>query len=188
VEKMKNETKVHKLFGIKCPLCQKDELILNELEYDVEYFGKVILLTEICKSCGFKHSDVYPVSEKEPCLIKARIECEEDLCMKVIRSSKATITIPEFGVNIYPGPSSNGFISNVEGVLERIEDIVNFLRSTSKDKEVLCDELIERIKKAKDGKIKFTIIIEDPSGNSAIISKNTSKVKRMKLSSSKRNQ
>ncbi|MEM3507132.1 MAG: ZPR1 zinc finger domain-containing protein [Candidatus Bathyarchaeia archaeon] len=180
---MENKTKVYKLLGIKCPLCNKDELIFNELEYDVEYFGKLILLTEFCKSCGFKHSDVYFVSEKEPCLIKARIECEEDLSMKVIRSSKATITIPEFGVNIYPGPSSNGFISNVEGVLERIEEIVNFLRASSKDKnkEILCNELIEKIKKAKEGKIKFTIIIKDSSGNSAIISKNPSKVERIIL-------
>ncbi|MEM2897391.1 MAG: ZPR1 zinc finger domain-containing protein [Candidatus Bathyarchaeia archaeon] len=181
---MENEAKVHKLFGIRCPLCGKDELTLNELEYNVKYFGKVILLTEICKSCGFKHSDVYPLSSKEPCLIKARIECVEDLSMKVVRSSSATIKIPEFGISVYPGPSSNGFISNVEGFLERIEEVIGFLRSTSNDseKKKRCDELIEKIRRAKDGKIRFTIVIEDLTGNSAIISENSSKVEMKKLS------
>jgi len=180
---MENKTRVHKLLSIKCPVCKKEELELKELEYNVEYFGKVLLLTEICKNCGFKHSDVYQLESKEPCLIKACIECEEDLSMKVIKSSNATIRIPEFGINIYPGPSSNGFISNIEGLLERIEEILDFLSFTSNDegKQKRCKELIEKIKKARDGKIKFTIIIEDPSGNSAIVSKDISKVERKPL-------
>ena len=36
----------------------------------------------------------------------------------------AAIEIPELGVRIDPGPSCQGFVSNVEGVLDRIEQVV----------------------------------------------------------------
>ena len=36
----------------------------------------------------------------------------------------ASIEIPELGVRIDPGPVSQGFVSNVEGVLDRIEQVV----------------------------------------------------------------
>ena len=37
----------------------------------------------------------------------------------------ASIEIPELGVRIDPGPACQGFVSNVEGVLDRIDQILN---------------------------------------------------------------
>jgi len=42
--------------------------------------------------------------------------------MMVIKSGTTTIRIPEFGAKITPGPYSEGFITNVEGVLSKVED------------------------------------------------------------------
>ena len=43
---------------------------------------------------------------------------------RVVRSTGARIEIPEFGVRIDPGPACEGFVSNVEGVLDRIGKVV----------------------------------------------------------------
>lgn len=45
----------------------------------------------------------------------------------MVRSSSSTIRIPVLGANIEPGDASEALISNVEGVLWRIHDILSFL-------------------------------------------------------------
>jgi len=102
--------------------------------------------------------------------------------MPVVRSSSATIQIPELGVLITPGPVAEGFISNVEGVLERVEHASRMLLRDPEKREQ-AGKFLQRIKEARDGSAKFTLIIKDPLGNSGIISKDERKVKRRKLTS-----
>jgi len=81
------------------------------------------------------------------------------------------IRIPELGVQIDPGPACEGFVSNVEGVLTRIERIVDaviaWAEPEQQDPAAVLKEKIDRI---RAGEMPVTLIIEDPSGNSAIIS------------------
>ena len=52
------------------------------------------------------------------------VDSPEDLAIRVVRSMSASLEVPELGVRIDPGPACQGFVSNVEGVLDRIEQIV----------------------------------------------------------------
>lgn len=97
----------------------------------------------------------------------------DDLDARVVRSTSGTIRIPELGVEIEPGPASESFISNVEGVLERVEKILGMVtRWEEDDKTARAMELLSHIKKTRAGEYNITLIIDDPLGNSAIISKN----------------
>ena len=63
------------------------------------------------------------------------METEDDLAIRVVRSMSASIEIPELGVRIDPGPACQGFVSNVEGVLDRIESVVNMALRWGTDEE-----------------------------------------------------
>jgi len=173
-------SKTSRIPEVKCPVCGVESLTEQETKHDVDYFGPVLLTTIICANCGFKHSDVICLNVQEPSSISTSIEGPEDLKMSVVRSGNAVIQIPELGVVITPGPVAEGFISNVEGVLERVEQVTQMLLRDPKKRD-RAERFLQRIKEAKDGRLKFTLIIKDPLGNSAIIAKDEKKIKRRKL-------
>lgn len=155
---------------IPCPVCGNEVKIITTT-YDAPYFGKV-LLTSITCDCGFKHADSIVVDIKEPVRFKIKVN-KDNLFAKVIRSTSGTIRIPEIGVDMEPGPASQAFITNLEGVLTRIEDIVKLAREWNKDDEekvARCDWILEKIRNTVEGNEELTLILEDPFGNSLIIS------------------
>jgi len=155
---------------VPCPACGR-ELRINTLLYDTPFFGKVLLTTIVC-DCGFKHSDAIVSEIKEPTRFTVKIN-KETLYDKVIRSTSGTIRVPEIGVEIEPGPASQAFITNLEGVLMKIRDIVEMARrwnADDKDKVSRCDEILKKIDDTLEGRDELTLILEDPFGNSLILS------------------
>uniref|UniRef100_A0A7C3RC47 ZPR1 zinc finger domain-containing protein n=1 Tax=Archaeoglobus fulgidus TaxID=2234 RepID=A0A7C3RC47_ARCFL len=155
---------------ISCPSCGR-ELKVLVTTYDVPFFGK-ILLTSVSCECGFKHADSVIAGEKDPVRYVIKIN-RDNLFTKVIRSTSGTIRIPEIGVSIEPGPASQAFITNLEGVLDRVEGVVRTaMRWNSEDKEKVrrCEWILERIRNTIDGDEELTLILEDPLGNSLIVS------------------
>ena len=164
-------TRQYSLPLTNCPSCNAPALKIGEVEYNVEDFGPVLLSVTSCGSCGFKHSDVFSLSTHEPTSISVKVSSGEDLKIRVVRGNTATILTPELGVSIEPGLNNEGFISNVEGILARIEDVLRFLaRSLEGRKKQRVDLLLRKIERAREGKLKFTLVLKDPFGNSAIVS------------------
>ncbi len=131
-----------------------------------------------CEGCGARKADVEPAERKEPCKYTLEVESEEDLNIKVVKSGEATLKIPHV-ITIESGPASEGYVTNVEGVLERVKKIIESSADSddedgSKDK---ARSLIKKLNKALVGREKIKIILEDPSGNSAIISDKAQKSK-----------
>ena len=48
----------------------------------------------------------------------------DDLNSRVIRSTSGTIRIPELGIDVEPGSISDSYVTNIEGVLDRILKVV----------------------------------------------------------------
>lgn len=162
---------------MRCPICKGKTLRQVVSTQTIEHFGNIIILTQKCTSCGYKHIDVFPAEIKDPCEYELEVETKEDLYAKVIRSSSGEIEIPELGLKITPGPAAQGFITNVEGILMRFEDILDGQLVVERDekKREKIKEILNKIEKAKEGRMKFTIKVRDPYGNSAIISKKAKK-------------
>ena len=78
-------------------------------------------------------------------------------------------------MSVTPGPASIGYISNVEGVLRRFKTIIEQERDSAEDDETKknAKNLLKKFWKIELGELPVKIIIEDPSGNSAIISNKT---------------
>ncbi len=153
-----------------CPSCGRDVTLLTSV-YEVPYFGNV-LLTSLSCVCGFKHSDSIITEVKEPTRYKIKVD-RNNLFTKVIRSTSGTIRIPELGIDIEPGPASLAFITNVEGVLARVKEIVTMAKNWNagdEDKIRRCDWILQKIKDTIEGDGELTLVLEDPFGNSVIIS------------------
>ena len=167
---------------LRCPSCDIESMITNQTEYNVEHFGSVVLNVATCQRCGYKHTDVLTLAARQPIALTTRINTPEDLRIRVIKSGTATVSIPEFGATITPGPYSEGYISNVEGILERIEDALTFMLSSAKGKSLERGEkMLKQIRLAKEGNPQLTLVIKDPLGNSAIVSSDPTKVRKRKL-------
>ena len=167
---------------IDCPIC-KSQIQTQYKTHDIPYFGETIFLTLICQNCGYKKNDLFSVYEKEPKRYIFKINVEEDLKIKVVRSGACTIKIPEFGTIIEPGVESEGYITNIEGILYRFSDVLKNFDIDTQDEESLnkIKELKNKLKEAIEGKLSFTLILEDPTGNSAIISEDNSNLRVEKL-------
>lgn len=154
-----------------CPLCNQNSLILNERETEVPYFGKVYLFSMTCNNCKYHKADVEAVEQKEPCKFTFEISSEEDMKVRVVKSAEATVKIPHIST-IEPGPASQGFVTNIEGILNRVKYQIENIKENAEDDDdkQKAKNLLKKLLKIIWGQEKQKIIIEDPSGNSAIIS------------------
>ena len=168
--------------NLRCPSCDTESMLASQTEYEVEHFGSVLLSVITCQKCGYRHTDIITLREREPLALTAKISSVDDLKMRVIKSGTATVSIPEFGATITPGPYSEGYISNVEGILGRVEDALTFMLSTAKGRRLAKGErMLKQIRLAKESRPRFTLVIKDPFGNSAIISPTPRKVRKRRL-------
>lgn len=157
--------------GEICPVCQQKTLTLREKEHDVPYFGKVYLFSMTCDSCKFHQADVECVEEKEPVRCSVEVSGEQDMSIKIVKSSNATVKIPHVAT-MEPGPASNGYITNVEGLLRRVMSQIETLRDSEEDEEAVqkAKSLLKKLNRVIWGSESVKIIIEDTTGNSTILS------------------
>ena len=93
----------------------------------------------------------------------------KDLSKRVVKSKYCSIEIPSIDLRISPGSSSEAYISNVEGLLDRIIDSLKSIESLTPGKKTEFDEKIKILNRAKKGNLKLEIIFDDPTGQSAIL-------------------
>ncbi|MBS3095715.1 ZPR1 zinc finger domain-containing protein [Candidatus Woesearchaeota archaeon] len=170
MEKIENE---------KCPFCKKRTLTLAEDEQDIPYFGKVYIFSMACSNCNYKKADVESADRKEPCKITFEINNAKDMQVRVVKSSEATIKFPQLKMSVTPGTGSEGYVSNVEGVIYRFKKVIEDERDAADDDETRdnAKKLLKRLWKVELGEMPLKMIIEDPSGNSAVISEKATMTK-----------
>lgn len=154
-----------------CPFCHKNTLTLQEAEKEVPFFGNCYIFSMNCSNCHYYKADVESEQKRDPLKSSIEIDSEDDMKIRVIKSSTATIKIPRIAT-VDPGEASNGYITNIEGILSRIKRQVEVARDNSDDKaeRTKAKNMVKKLQKVMWGQEKLTLTIEDPSGNSAIIS------------------
>lgn len=155
---------------IPCPACGIQGIQYNTTTTDVPYFGDCMETLIVCAQCGFKHTDVLILAQEDPVRYTLHVKEEAELFARVVRGSSCTMRIPELGVMVEPGPLSESFVSNVEGVLERVARIVGQVsRSGNEVQRANAEAMLLRIARVRDGQESITLVLEDPLGNSAIV-------------------
>ena len=154
-----------------CPICHKKTLTLREEEKDVPYFGKCYLFSMSCSECKYSKADLEAAEKHEPASYTIEINNEKDMSIRIVKSSAATVKIPHV-TTITPGPASEGYITNVEGLLNKVKEQIEHLKNDAEDEEdrKKAKNLLKKLQRVTWGREKLKITIEDPEGNSAIIS------------------
>jgi len=155
----------------QCPICRQKTMSLTEDQIEVPYFGKLYVFSMNCTNCKYHKADVESVEHKEPSKYSFEVNSEKDMKVRVVKSSEATVKIPHV-TTIEPGPVAQGYVTNVEGLLNRVKHAVEMAKEDAEDDEdkKKAKNLLKKLLNVMWGKEKLKIIIEDPSGNSAIIS------------------
>lgn len=160
--------------GEACPTCQQKTLTLTEATREIPYFGLLHLFSMSCSSCGYHKADVESEKEEAPKKLTFAIDAEEDMKVRVIKSSHATIRIPHIAT-VESSDSSNGYVTNVEGILSRIRRQAETLRDNAEDESERkkAKSLLKKLQRIMWGQEEAKLILEDRSGQSAIISEKT---------------
>ena len=140
---------------------------------------KILLISVLMLLFSLSCDDQIPVDAPPPTLdYTLEISSEDDLNIKIVKSGNATVKIPRV-ITMEAGPASNGYITNVEGLLERVKNIIQSAAESEDDAAVKkkAKNLIKKLNKVLVGRESLKIIIEDKSGNSAIISDKAQKSK-----------
>lgn len=153
-----------------CPACSQKKLTLSEQQIEVPYFGLIFVFGMQCSECNYRKSDVEASEVHKPSRYSIEIDSEEDMKIRIIKSSEATVKIPHV-TTITPGSSSDGYITNIEGLLERVKQTIEIMKDDEDDEiRKKAKNLLKKIQRVVWGQEKLRITIEDPSGNSAIVS------------------
>lgn len=166
----------------QCPVCAKEKATFSEYEIEDPYAGPIAIFTIKCLACGFKNSDLEFLEPGEPAEYAIDIESKEDLNIRVIKSGECEIKIPSFRISVDSTMGSEGFISNIEGVLTRFQKQISFMKQDSdldKSQRKKLKNILKGIDAVFAGEKKITLKLKDTSGNSAIIT-DKAKIKKIK--------
>ena len=77
-----------------------------------------------CLDCGFKNSDLEFLEEGQPAEYSIDVESKDDLNIRVIKSGSCEIKIPTFRISVDSTMNSEGFITNIEGIILRFKNVL----------------------------------------------------------------
>ena len=159
--------------GETCAMCFKKSLTLIEQEREIPFFGLVALFSMTCANpaCGYHKADLEPAESKPPRSIAFTVESDEDLSVRVVKAASATVKLPRI-MTMESTEMSNGYVTNIEGLLNRAKNVLEGIRDNSDDSAEVkkAKAHIKKIQRVLFGNDKMTITIEDPTGSSGIIS------------------
>ncbi len=162
---------------VDCPVCQGQKCMeVITLTEEIPYFGEIMESVVLCGACGYKHTDVICLEQKDP--VRYSIKVKKDrLNARVVKSQSATLSIPELGLKVEPGPKSLGYVSNIEGVIERFQGAVKTALNLFDDEESQKNGtiLLKNLDSVRSGDKTVEIVLEDPFGQSIIAHPDASK-------------
>ena len=128
-------------------------------------------MTILCDSCGWKHTDFIPAEGSKPGGWSLEVNSPDHMSVRVVRSSSCTVRLLELGLEASPGSSSSGYISNIEGVFNRFEEVIRMLQRQAEDDGATeqCETLLREIESIRAGRGSVELALLDPMGHSQIL-------------------
>jgi len=154
-----------------CPQCSVNTLTMLSMSSEIPYFGEHTQITVMCSNCGWRHTDFIPSDGEKPGYSSLIVDSIEKVTARVVRSSSCTIRIRELQLEVSPGGSATGFVTNIEGVISRFEEAVRTATRGIEDSEIIekAEHILEALTLAKNGHESFLVELLDPRGRSQII-------------------
>jgi zinc finger protein len=138
---------------------------------EIPYFGEHTQITILCSSCGWKHTDFIPSDGEKPGFSSLVVDNEQKMMVRIVRSSSCTVRIPELDLEVSPGGSSSGYVTNIEGVINRFETAIKTIIRGDDDGKggEIAMQILETLHHVKKGMGEVSLELLDPRGRSQII-------------------
>lgn len=139
----------------------------------IPHFKELIVMSFSCDHCGYRNQEVQFGGSYNDKGIKLELSVTNsaDLNRQVVKSDTATLRIPEIDFEI-PANTQKGSLNTLEGVLSRaiegLEEQQPVRRVMNRDLADQIDAFIVLLRDCLESKRTFTVIVDDPSGNSNI--------------------
>ncbi|CAI4062847.1 hypothetical protein SKDZ_07G4540 [Saccharomyces kudriavzevii ZP591] len=171
IENFNNEVQT---FRASCPSCTH-ECETHMKPVNIPHFKEVIIMSTVCDHCGYKSNEVKTggaIPEKGR---RITLYCDDaaDLSRDILKSESCSMVIPELHLDIQEG-TLGGRFTTLEGLLrqiyEELESRIFTQTSDSMDEATKTRwiEFFAKLKEAIAGKVKFTVVMEDPLAGSYI--------------------
>jgi zinc finger protein len=165
---------------VPCPGCGKDAFLNIQL-VSIPYFKEVYITAVVCEQCGYRMNDVKTGGEipDKGQRIWLDVHGPADLRRDILKSETCSLKIPECNVEVQPG-TMGGRFTTVEGLLTQVRDDLrgsifdmDDVNSTGGDsmptqRKIAWTNFFADLEKAIRGDMRYTIIMEDPLGNSYV--------------------
>nr|XP_020472170.1 zinc finger protein ZPR1 [Monopterus albus] len=139
----------------------------------IPFFKEIIVSSFSCGNCGFSNTEIQSAGriQDQGVCYTLKVKRKQDLDREVVKAESATTRIPELDFEIPPF-TQKGSLSTVEGLLDRavsgLEQDQPVRRANDPKVAEMIDDFIQKLRKLKDVENEFTLVIEDPSGNSYV--------------------
>ena len=160
---------------VSCVICGFDGgLSMLAHTEEIAYFGEHTQVTLTCPGCGWRQTDFIPAEAREGSSHTYRIDSTDDLQVRVIRGSACTVRLLELDLEVRPGSHSTGYVSNIEGVLNRFQDVVDMVgrqAAIEGDDGAITEleQLTQAMLEIRMGQREATLQLQDPHGHSMIL-------------------
>ena len=172
-------------FPAYCPGCAKP-CDTHMKMVNIPYFKKVILMSTVCDTCGYRSNEVKTGGEvpAKAQKITLRVNTPEDLARDILKSEWAALQIPELEMHVEPG-TMGGRFTTVEGLLTQIRrdlraqvfdmddgddegELARAGDSMAPDTKTTWDLFFAGLSDFIDGTKPFTVVLEDPLASSYV--------------------
>lgn len=139
----------------------------------IPFFKEIIISSFSCPHCSWSNTEIQSAGriQDQGVCYTLKVRTKQDLNREVVKTDCATTRIPELEFEIPPF-TQKGALSTIEGLLDRavagLEQDQPARRAADPQVAEKIDEFIQKLKKLKEVEEEFTLVIEDPSGNSFV--------------------
>lgn len=139
----------------------------------IPFFKEIIVSSFSCPHCSWSNTEIQSAGriQDQGICYTLKVKTKQDLNREVVKADSAITRIPELEFEIPPF-TQKGALSTIEGLLDRavagLEQDQPLRRAADPQVAEKIDEFIEKLKRLKEVENEFTLVIEDPSGNSFV--------------------
>ena len=139
----------------------------------IPHFKEVVVTAFECPHCGYHNSELQSASAlaEKGMKITCLITDKKDLNRQIVRTEFASLQIPELELEL-PASMRKSYLSTIESVFRStILDLSEGQENRNTDFPDLykkINDIVSKIESFLENPTKFTLIIDDPSGNSYV--------------------
>jgi zinc finger protein len=139
----------------------------------IPHFKDIVVMAFECPSCGYHNNEIQSANAMADFGLRSicTISNEKDLNRQIVKSEYASLTVPEIEFEI-PSNTQRALLNTVEGFLSKAKEDLEAEQPLRKYQDEALYNAIQRVIQKIDSMLSleksFTVILDDPSGNSYI--------------------